>query len=115
MAQTHAGLLELSGGYTWSCGGMDSMKNFFDRKDVQAAMHLQKPGQSQFDYKSSGPASVTLYPELVTKLRVLIYNGDSDACGLLVVSACYHPTTAVATSLPVAACSTVLECPPVVR
>ena len=28
-----------------------------------------------------GPASVTLYPDLIHKLdRVLIYNGDADTC-----------------------------------
>ena len=80
MHVTNAGLLELSGGYDWSCGGMDAMHQFFLRPDVQTAMHLGKPGRSKFNYRSSGPASVTLYPELVTKLRVLIYNGDSDAC-----------------------------------
>ena len=26
-------------------------------------------------YQSSGPASITLWPELVKKMRVLIYNG----------------------------------------
>ena len=31
-------------------------------------------------YTYAGPASVTLYPKFVGKLRVLIYNGDSDAC-----------------------------------
>merc|ERR1712166_1147033 len=29
---------------------------------------------------TSGPASIVLYPELVTKLRLLIYNGDADSC-----------------------------------
>jgi carboxypeptidase C (cathepsin A) len=27
-----------------------------------------------------GPASVTLYPELIKAIRVLIYNGDADSC-----------------------------------
>merc|ERR1712087_19747 len=35
---------------------------------------------SGFHYATSGPASIVLYPELVTKLRLLIYNGDADAC-----------------------------------
>merc|ERR1712146_849678 len=39
-----------------------------------------EPGSSRFHYRSSGPASVTLYPELVKKLRIFIYNGDADAC-----------------------------------
>jgi len=33
-----------------------------------------------FDYDTSGPASVTLYPELIKAIRVLIYNGDADSC-----------------------------------
>ena len=69
-----------TGGYDWSCGAMDAMESFFRRSDVQTAMHLNKPGVSRFDYRSSGPASITLYPELVKNMRVLIYNGDSDAC-----------------------------------
>jgi len=73
-------LLGLSGGYDWSCGGMDAMGTFFRRSDVQQALHLGKVQPSRFDYRSSGPASVTLYPKFVKKLRVLIYNGDSDAC-----------------------------------
>ena len=56
------------------------MANYFNRKDVQSALHLNPPGASDFRYHSSGPASVTLYPKFVGKLRVLIYNGDSDAC-----------------------------------
>jgi len=37
-------------------------------------------GRSSFSYRSSGPASVTLWPFLSSRLRVLIYNGDADAC-----------------------------------
>lgn len=43
------------------------------------ALHISNPGQSSFRYHSSGPASITLHPELATKIRVLIYNGDADA------------------------------------
>lgn len=80
MKDAHAELRELSGGYDWSCGGMDAMVTFFNRADVRKALHLGKPGMSTFDYDASGPASITLYPELITKLRVLIYNGDADSC-----------------------------------
>jgi hypothetical protein len=45
--------------------------------------------QSVFHYHSSGPASVTLHPELAKKLRVLIYNGDADACVPCTYSAQY--------------------------
>eukprot|EP01065_Artemidia_motanka_P001366 TRINITY_DN10621_c0_g3_i3.p1 TRINITY_DN10621_c0_g3~~TRINITY_DN10621_c0_g3_i3.p1 ORF type:complete len:502 (+),score=160.20 TRINITY_DN10621_c0_g3_i3:68-1507(+) len=70
----------LGGGYDWACGGMNDYAKFFERADVQKALHLNKPGQSGFRYRSSGPASVTLYPSLVEKIRVLVYNGDADSC-----------------------------------
>lgn len=76
----HAELAALSGGYPWPCGGEDDIKTFLSRDDVRAALHLGKPGVSRFSYKSSGPASITLYPFLVKHLRVLIYNGDADSC-----------------------------------
>jgi len=78
--KAHKHLLELGGGYDWSCGGMSAMHDFFARTDVQKALHLDSPQPSEFDYRSTGPASITLYPKLVQKIRVLIYNGDSDAC-----------------------------------
>jgi len=73
----------LGGGYSWACGGSyppGKVAAFFERKDVQEALHLGTPGQSGFGYKSSGPASITLYPELAKKIRILIYNGDADMC-----------------------------------
>lgn len=69
-----------TGGYTWSCGGMDATEQYMRRDDVQAALHLGKADLSSFHYKTSGPASITLYPYLIGKLRLLIYNGDADAC-----------------------------------
>lgn len=71
------------GGYDWACGGTyppGKVAAFFKRKDVQEALHLSKPGQSGFNYATTGPASITLYPELAKKLRILIYNGDADMC-----------------------------------
>ena len=71
------------GGYDWTCGQFDAIPPYFKRKDVRAALHLpdEVVTGSTFDYTSSGPASVTLYPKLITsKLRVLIYNGDADTC-----------------------------------
>ena len=79
-AAAAAELKALGGGYDWSCGGMAAMAAYFQRDDVQKALHLGKPGVSGFSYSTSGPASVTLYPHLIGKIRVLIYNGDSDAC-----------------------------------
>jgi len=83
-ADAHEGLLGSTGGYTWECGGTyppGKVAAYFKRKDVQEALHLGQPGQSGFRYNSrAGPASITLYPELVKKIRVLIYNGDADMC-----------------------------------
>lgn len=73
-------LLQLGGGYDWSCGGMDAEDAFLDRADVMKALHLNNSLSSRFSYDTSGPASITLYPELAKKLRILIYNGDADAC-----------------------------------
>eukprot|EP00040_Diaphanoeca_grandis_P018438 m.96921 g.96921 ORF g.96921 m.96921 type:complete len:464 (-) comp26940_c0_seq1:370-1761(-) len=70
----------LGGGYPWACGGMDDVKTWLTQDNVKKALHLGEAGLSTFSYHSSGPASITLHPELATKLRVLIYNGDADAC-----------------------------------
>jgi len=69
-----------TGGYTWSCGGMDATSSWIVRDDVKAALHLKAADRSAFHYSTSGPASITLYPFLATKMRLLIYNGDADAC-----------------------------------
>lgn len=67
-----------SGGYLWSCGGISATESWIVEDAVKIALHLKKPGRSEFSYARSGPASVLLYPALVKKLRILIYNGDSD-------------------------------------
>jgi len=72
--------LKSHGGYDWSCGAMSAMVTFLKRSDIQKALHISNPGESDLDYSASGPASVTLYPSLAKKIRILIYNGDSDAC-----------------------------------
>lgn len=69
------------GGYPWSCGGYPAgSRDYLGRDDVMKALHISDPGRSVFHYHSSGPASITLHPQLAKKLRVLIYNGDADAC-----------------------------------
>ena len=66
----------MSGGYEWSCGGMDATSAWITRPDVRAALHLRAAASgSAFGYRDSGPASITLWPSLATRLRVLIYNG----------------------------------------
>lgn len=75
-------LSDLGGGYDWTCGQFDAIPDWFSRSDVRSALHLPETSMtSQFNYDLSGPASVTLYPSLLASgLRVLIYNGDADAC-----------------------------------
>jgi len=72
--------LKSHGGYDWSCGAMDAMVDFLKKDDVQKALHISNPGRSRLSYHASGPASMLLYPSLAKKIRILIYNGDADAC-----------------------------------
>ena len=69
-----------TGGFDWSCGGMDATEKWITTPEVRAALHLPSSSGSTFQYRSSGPASVTLWPFLATKIRCLVYNGDADAC-----------------------------------
>jgi hypothetical protein len=82
-AAAEANATLLGGGYEWSCGDTyppGLVSPWFTRPEVQKALHLNAPGLSAFDYTTSGPASITLYPELIKQLRVMIYNGDADSC-----------------------------------
>jgi len=69
-------------GYTWTCGQFAALPAYLLRPDVRKALHMPiEGGGSSFAYDSLGPASVTLYPDLLQAgLRVLIYNGDADSC-----------------------------------
>ena len=73
-------LTELAGGYQWPCGGIDDLGDWLQQPDVRKALHFGQPNPVQFDYSTSGPASITLWPRLAKDLRVLIYNGDADDC-----------------------------------
>merc|ERR1712228_730061 len=77
---THQVLTDMNGGYKWDCGG--DVRSFIRSNAVKEALHLDgiQAGASSFDYSCSGPASITLWPELAKQIRVLIYNGDADAC-----------------------------------
>jgi|Transcript_50346 hypothetical protein len=79
---THQRLMRMSGGYPWACKSISGISQWLVRPDVRKALHLDKatPGASEFAYIPFNPLSITLYPELVKKIRVLIYNGDADAC-----------------------------------
>jgi len=78
LADAHEELREMNGGFDWNCAG--DVGKWIKSADVQKALHLEGEKGSLMVYSQSGPASITLYPELVTKLRVLIFNGDADAC-----------------------------------
>jgi len=67
------------GGFVYGCGGLPAVKAWLARDDVKAALHIKKQGSS-FGYNTGGPASITLWPFLAQHIRVLIYNGDADAC-----------------------------------
>jgi len=81
-AGTHETLTQMNGGYPYHCKSINGISQWLVRDDVRKALNLADatPGASGFAYSSSGPASVTLYPELVKKLRILIFNGDADSC-----------------------------------
>jgi len=77
---TRQTLTAMNGGFEWDCAG--DVGAFLEDPAVRKALHLENASisASSFDYNTSGPASITLWPELVQKLRVLIYNGDADSC-----------------------------------
>lgn len=68
------------GGYEWGCDGIHALGSWMEVADVQKALHIQQPFAGNFNYKTSGPASQLLYPNLVKEIRVMIYNGDADNC-----------------------------------
>jgi len=76
----HSKLTKMNGGFQWDCLG--HVGSWIQRPDVKNALHLDgiQARASQLSYSRSGPASITLYPELVKKIHVMIYNGDADPC-----------------------------------
>lgn len=72
--------MNVSGGFPYDCLG--DVSGWINREDTKKALHLDglTAGRSDLRYSSSGPASIILYPELIKKLRLLIYNGDADPC-----------------------------------
>ena len=82
LADAELGNPASGGGFDWTCGQFEALPQYFKRADVRSALNLpaSNANGSTFSYDSSGPASVTLYPALIKKIRVLIYNGDADSC-----------------------------------
>jgi len=69
-----------TGGFDWSCGAESATVNWITSAAVRRALNLMAPGRSSFSYSHGGPPSITIWPSLITKMRVLIYNGDADDC-----------------------------------
>lgn len=72
-----------------ACIDSGAASAFFAREDVQKAIHVRAPGycwsvcgtQPGWKYKSTRKnLPVETYPLLVNNIRVVVYNGDWDAC-----------------------------------
>jgi hypothetical protein len=72
-----------------ACIDSGSASAYFNREDVQEALHVRTPGfcwavcntQPGWSYQSTRPnLPRDTYPLLVSNIQVLIYNGDWDAC-----------------------------------
>lgn len=75
------------GGYTWTCGGMESAEEWLQRSDVLQALHLDdvQPGASDFVYPdlhddADQEPALLIYKALTNRIRVLIFSGETDAC-----------------------------------
>eukprot|EP01062_Namystynia_karyoxenos_P002842 TRINITY_DN1099_c0_g1_i3.p2 TRINITY_DN1099_c0_g1~~TRINITY_DN1099_c0_g1_i3.p2 ORF type:complete len:504 (+),score=214.23 TRINITY_DN1099_c0_g1_i3:72-1514(+) len=70
-----------AGGYDWRCGGESAAGRYLRLSSVRKALHIGSETSSRFSYGPNfEPQSVTLYPTLLQRYRVLIYNGDADSC-----------------------------------
>merc|ERR1712151_1281061 len=63
-------------------GSIGGISEWLVRADVRKALNLAsvEPGASDFRYEPFSPLLIDVYPDIVKKIRVLIYNGDADAC-----------------------------------
>jgi len=69
------------GGYTWSCGRDSAAEKWLERPDTIKALHLEGIHGSPFNYSFEfSPSVVPIYKDLVDRLRILIYSGDTDSC-----------------------------------
>lgn len=68
----------------YPCGGGPVMENYFTLKEVKDAFHVKSTffevdnAEGDFDYTPTEPDLSGFYQEVNGKLRVLVYNGDTD-------------------------------------
>ena len=61
---------------SWTALFADALERAdFDQAALERSELQVAASGSAFGYRDSGPASITLWPSLATRLRVLIYNG----------------------------------------
>jgi hypothetical protein len=86
---THRRLQRLTPHGPDACIDSGAASAYFNREDVQAAIHVRNPGfcwavcntAKTWSYTSTRTnLPVNTYPYLVSNIQVLIYNGDWDAC-----------------------------------
>jgi carboxypeptidase C (cathepsin A) len=70
--------------YDYPCGGGPVMESYFKMDAVKDAFHVQSDffevdnAEGDFDYTPTEPDLSGFYKEINGKLRVLVYNGDTD-------------------------------------
>jgi serine carboxypeptidase-like clade 1 len=68
----------------YPCGGGAVMEDYFKRTDVKEAFHVKSEffevdnAEGDFDYTPTEPDLQPFYQEMNGKLKVLVYNGDTD-------------------------------------
>jgi carboxypeptidase C (cathepsin A) len=78
------GMMLKSGVNDYACGGDLVMTDYLNRHDVQDALHVQSDFYSvdnaagDFNYTPTEPDLTGFYKEMNGKLRILVYNGDTD-------------------------------------
>jgi hypothetical protein len=83
------GGVEVGGGppYSWKCGMGDATNTWMNSPIVRKAINVHPQSfyhapwpYHGMDYSTYTHASIDLYPELLSKYRIVIYNGAVDAC-----------------------------------
>ncbi len=85
-AAVHVGHAPLTSGGAlndYSCGGMSAMAKWLSHPAVMEALHVNSahpyPGACAYGPRERGDLR-PLYKQLASKIRVLIFSGDTDAC-----------------------------------